>query len=235
MDDNRYEEMPEKKSAGKVLGNYFKSVFGGFLDSFKYNNMKLASLLVAIPGLVIGFFLVAHASTLNQIDFTFEFYNEQYFSFDKYTLPQIPFDASAISVFLIMLFGILNVFNALSMSNKKNLGSVVISTVFTGIMVVLSAYYVYAVLLYKNFAFETVADAAAAGETAGIYVETAKSTLGTVDTIGEYIHKINGSLGDFTANYLTSIVSIIVCDVLSIIGVVLGFINYDRTYEKVDR
>ena len=134
-----------------------------------------------------------------------------------------------------MLFGILNVFNALSMSNKKNLGSVVISTVFTGIMVLLSAYYVYAVLLYKNFAFETAADVAAAGETAGIYVETAKSTIGTVDTIGEYIYKINGSLGDFTANYLTSIVSIIVCDVLSVIGVVLGFINYDRTYEKVDR
>ena len=235
MDDNRYEEMPEKKSVGKALGDYFKKVFGSFIDGFKYNNMKLAALLVAIPGLVIGFFLVAHAAAVGQMDFTFQLYSKQYDTMYQYNLPAMPFDATGIAIFLLMLFGILNVFNALSMSNKKNLGSVVISTVFTGIMVVLSAYYVYAVLLYKSFAFETAADVAAAGENAGIYVETAKSTLGTVDTIGEYIYKINGSLGDFTANYLTSIVSIIVCDVLSIIGVVLGFINYDRTYEKVDR
>ena len=71
MDDNRYEEMPEKKSVGKIIGTYFKNVFGSFIDGFKYNNMKLAALLVAIPGLVIGFFLVAHAAAVGQMDFTF--------------------------------------------------------------------------------------------------------------------------------------------------------------------
>ena len=223
MDDNRYEEMPEKKSAGKALGNYFKNVFGGFIDSFKYNNMKLAALLVAIPGLVIGFFLVVHAAAVGQMDFTFQQFNEEYNTMYQYKLPAMPFDATGISIFLIMLFGILNVFNALTMSGKKNLGSVVIACVFTGIMILLSAYYVYAAIVYNKFT------------STGYYIETAVNTDGFTDVIEATILKTNPNLSDFTDNYMISIISIIVCDVLSVAGVVLGFINYDRTYEKVDR
>ena len=50
----------------------------------------------------------------------------------------------------------------------------------------------------------------------------------------------NGSIPmktEFTLdiNWIISIVSIIISMVASVAGVVLGFINYDRTYEKVDR
>ena len=223
MDDNRYEEMPEKKSVGKILGTYFKNVFGSFIDGFKYNNMKLAALLVAIPGLVIGFFLVAHAAAVGQMDFTFEKYSAVYDTMYQYKLPAMPFDATGIAVFLLMLFGILNVFNALSMSGKKNLGSVVIATVFTVIMVILSAYYIYAAMVYNTFT------------STGYYIETAVNQDGYTDVINATIIRANDNLAEFTNNYLTSIISIIVCDVLSVAGVVLGFINYDRTYEKVDR
>lgn len=223
MDDNRYEEMPEKKSFGKVLGTYFKNVFGSFIDGFKYNNMKLAALLVAIPGLVIGFFLVAHAAAVGQMDFTFQQYSEVYDTMYQYNLPAMPFDATGIAIFLLMLFGILNVFNALSMSGKKNLGSVVIATVFTGIMILLSAYYVYAAIVYNKFT------------STGYYITTAVNQDGYTDVIEATIVRANENLSEFTNNYLTSIISIIVCDVLSVAGVVLGFINYDRTYEKVDR
>ena len=223
MDNNRYEEMPEKKSIGKAIGQYFKKVFGTFIDGFKYNNMKLAALLVAIPGLVIGFFLVAHAAAVGQMDFTFQLYNETYNTLYVYNLPNMPFDATGIAIFLLMLFGILNVFNALTMSGKKNLGSVVIATVFTVVMILLSAYYVYAAIVYNKFT------------STGYYISEAVNNDGYTDIIEQTIIKKNASLSEFTNNYLISVISILVCDVLSVAGVVLGFINYDRTYEKVDR
>lgn len=236
--DDRYEEVPEKKSFGSVMkgiGKYFKNVFGSFIDGFKYNNMKLPAILVAIPGLLIGFFLVLHYNTISQLSFTFQQYNIKEFKVFTYYFPGVPFDATAISIFLIMLFGILNVFNALSMSGKKNLGSVVIATVFTALMILLSVYYVYCVLYYKSIAYETLEEAKAAGANAGVYIETAKNQFGEVDYIGKNVYQINAKLGDFTSSYIASITSVIVCDVISVVGVVLGFIYYDRTYEKVDR
>ena len=85
MDDNRYEDVPEKENGFKkflkACGTYFKNVFGAFLDGFKYNNMKLAAILVAIPGLVIGFFLVAHAQAVGQMSFIFSRYSDTYDKF----------------------------------------------------------------------------------------------------------------------------------------------------------
>lgn len=239
--DNRYEEVPEKKSFGSVmkgLGKYFKNVFGGFIDGFKYNSMKLPALLVAIPGLLIGFFLVLHYNTISQLSYTFQEYNIQDFKIYTYYFPGVPFDATAISIFLIMLFGILNVFNALSMSGKKNLGSVVTATVFTAIMIILSIYYVYCVLYYKSIAYtssDEIKSLIAAGENPGVYIDSARNDLGELDYIGRYVYQINPQLEKFTSSYIASITSIIVCDVISVVGVVLGFIYYDRTYEKVDR
>ena len=137
MDNNRYEETPQKKTFGDVMagiGRYFKTVFLGFLDSFKYNNMKLAAILTALPGLMIGFFLVAHANTVNQMTFFYTFSDYQKFTKYDVMYPGMPFDATAISIFLLMLFGILNIFAAVNMSGKKNLGSVVTATVFTALM-----------------------------------------------------------------------------------------------------
>ena len=227
MDNNRYEETPEKKSAGDVfaaIGRYFKTVFLGFIDSFKYNNMKLAAILTALPGLIIGFFLVAHANTVNQMTFFYTFSDYQKFTQYDVMYPGMPFDATAICIFLLMLFGILNIFTAVSMSGKKNLGSVVTATVLTGLMLLLSVYYIYAMLYYKSISSEANA----------IYVQTGITSSGKEIWELKYVNNPTG-LATFNDNYLISMISIIVSNVFSIAGVVLGFINYDRTYEKVDR
>jgi branched-subunit amino acid transport protein len=68
---NRYEEVPQKENVFlkglKTFGNYIKFVFVDFFNSFKYNNMKLASILFALPGLFLGFFMFAHVPTIKHI------------------------------------------------------------------------------------------------------------------------------------------------------------------------
>jgi hypothetical protein len=232
MEDNsRYEDVPEKKSVGAKIGGYFKNVFGGFIDSFRYNNMKLAAILVAIPGLIIGFFLVFHALTINQMAFTYSenveigrqgrtiIYEQISVGFSG-----MSFDGTGIAIFLLMLFGILNVFTSLNMSGKKNKGSVILATVFTALLVIITVYYVYAVFYYKKITSE--------GE---LINTTVQLKSGADYEFNKHVILQNDKIDTFNSNYMASVVSIIICDVLSVIGVVLGFINYDRTYEKVDR
>jgi len=70
-DQNRYEEVPQKQNPFvkglKAFGNFLKFSFVDFINSFKYNNMKLASILFALPGLFLGFFMFAHYPTINHI------------------------------------------------------------------------------------------------------------------------------------------------------------------------
>lgn len=70
-DQNRYEEVPQKENkfakAMKTLGHYFKFVFIDFINSFKYNNMKLAAILFAMPGILLGFFMFAHVPTIRHV------------------------------------------------------------------------------------------------------------------------------------------------------------------------
>ena len=227
MDNNRFEETPKKASVGdafKVIGRYFKTVFLGFIDSFKYNNMKLAAILTALPGLLIGFFLVAHANTVNQMTFFYQFKNYQTMEAYNKMYPGMAFDATAISIFLLMLFGILNIFTAVGMSGKKNLGSVVTATVFTTLMLILSAYYLYAIFYYKTISNPDNA----------IHVQTGITATGQEIWEDKYVNNPTG-LAIFNNYYLASVISILISDVFAVAGVVLGFIHYDRTYEKVDR
>lgn len=70
-DQNRYEEVPQKQNPFvrglKAFGSFLKFTFVDFINSFKYNNMKLASILFALPGLFLGFFMFAHYPTINHI------------------------------------------------------------------------------------------------------------------------------------------------------------------------
>ena len=70
-DQNRYEEVPQKENKFlkglKAFGRYWKFVFIDFFNSFKYNNMKLAAILFALPGLLLGFFMFAHVPTLRHV------------------------------------------------------------------------------------------------------------------------------------------------------------------------
>ena len=195
-DQSRYEEVPQKenkaKKALKALGKYFKEVWLNFLEGFKYNNLKLAALLVAVPGLFIGFFLGFHSDCVTYIDFALDNQGNYYV---------FSFDFSAMCLFILMLAGILNIFSALSLSNKKNLGSVIKCLLGTTIIVI-------AGILYLVCIF--------------VYMDAVNSGAKNVDI-------------EFDAKWWISIISIIVSMVTSVAGVVLGFIRYDRTYEKVDR
>lgn len=204
MDDqNRYEEVPQKENVFakifKTLGSYFANVFKDFITSFRYNNMKLAAILVAVPGVFLGFFLHWHAIVVNQVAYRTGQFDEA----GNAILYGMPFDFTGLVLFILMLFGILNIFSSVTMSNKKNLGSVVTCTITSTVIVIAGALYLYALFTFI------------AGYNNGSIPMKTEFTL--------------------DVNWIISIISIIISMVASVAGVVLGFINYDRTYEKVDR
>lgn len=198
QDPSRFEETPKKEGSFsgvfKMLGSYLKDVFLNFIQSFKYNDMKLAAILAAIPGFGLGFFLYFHASVVNVITFKIVGQKANY---------GLPFDWSAMVLFFMMLFGILNIFGAVSMSSKKNLGSVITTTITSAGIVICGTLYLVALFVFLQ----------------GV-------NSGNI--------KINSFKG-IDSNWIISIASTIVSMVLAIAGVILGFIKYDRTYEKVDR
>ncbi len=210
MENNRYEEVEKKENkfalVFKTLGKYLARVWKDFIASFKYNNMKLAGWLIAVPGIFIGFFLQWHAPAVKQMTFEYSKFNEETFVIEK--INAIGFDYTGIALFILMLCGILNIFGAASVMGKKNLGSVVRATIFTGIITVAGALYLFAIFYFNSL--------------------VQKGTI-NVTTDGSAWSIWNSS------DFIMSIISIIVSIVCAIAGCVLGFINYDRTYEKVDR
>lgn len=198
------EKNTEAKGIKKILLmflTYIKNVFYDFITSFKYNNMKLPGYLIAVPGVFIGFFLVFHAPVVSNMKFSFETYDLN--TYEKISGNYLGFDYTAIVLFLLMLFGILNVFTAASVMGKKNLGSVVKALLSTIVITICGGLYVFAIFYYRHLVMN-----------------------GTIITKEPFAWDIN---------YIMAIFSIILSVASSIIGVVLAFIFYDRTYEKVNR
>ncbi len=203
-DLSRYEEVETKQNpfakALKMFGNYLKFVVRDFIASFKYNNMKLAGWLIAIPGIFIGFFLEYHYYAVAKMSFIVT---------DPETLEDyvyIGFDYTGIVFFLLMLFGILNIFTAASVMKKKNLGSVVTATITSAGVLICGALYVAAMFIFSGLV-----------SNGDIRLENADWTL----------------FGDM--DFVMSIITVVFSMLCSIVGVILAFIKYDRTYEKVDR
>ena len=197
MDDqSRYEEVPQKENPFvkifKTLGVYLKETFLNFIQSFKYNDMKLAAILAAIPGFGLGFFLTFHASVVNSISLRS--------GGSTYVLP---FDWSGMMLFFMMLFGILNIFGAVSMSSKKNLGSVITTTITSAGILIFGGLYLMALFVF----------------------------FGGVSSGAIRVNNFKG----MDINWIMSIASVVISMALAVAGVILGFIHYDRTYEKVDR
>ena len=209
MENNRYEEVEKKENkfvaALKGFGKYLARVWKDFIASFKYNNMKLAGWLIALPGIFIGFFLQWHAPAVKQMSFNHAFIDED---FELITVNEIGFDYTGIILFALMLAGILNIFGAASVMGKKNLGSVVRATIFTGIIVVCGALYLFAIFYYNSLVQKGIINVTTDSSAWSIWSDT---------------------------NFVMAIISIIVSMVSAVAGCVIGFIKYDRTYEKVDR
>ena len=117
------------------------------------------------------------------------------------TIHILPFNYSGMILFVLMLLGILNIFFALSVSGKKNLGSVIKSAVVTGGIVICGIFYIIAIVATENA------------------IKSGDLTV-TVETIMDN-------------NAIMSITFVVLSMVTSIAGCILGFIFYDRNYEKV--
>lgn len=214
-DLNRYEEQPSKENVFvkvlKMFLQYLRNLGYDFITSFKYNNMKLAGFLIAVPGVLFGFFLTSHAEVLSTLAYEYTLIDEATFTMVKKNFPGMPFDYTGIAVFALMLIGLLNIFGAASVIGKKNLGSVVLATVLSGLFVVIGIAYVYAIFYYKSICIP-----------------------GYIAPQGQIPEGINAEF-KWDYNTIMSLVTVIGSSVFSVAGCVLGFINYDRTYEKVNR
>lgn len=118
----------------------------------------------------------------------------------------LPFDYSAMAVFALMLLGFLNVFISLSLSKLKNFGSVIKATIISALIIILGSLYIYSIFATQSYI--------SSGE---LIIEGLK----------------DGTIIDKDA--IISITVVIISMVSVVIGLILSFINYDRTYEKVDR
>ena len=235
MDQNRYEDVPKKENpaakAFKSFGHYLKYVFVDFFNSFKYNNMKLAGLLIIIPGAIFGFFLHFHALTIRDVNLS---------ATDQKNLNGL-FDYSGLALFALMLVCILTIFAGFTLMNKKNKGSVIIVMITTIIIIGFGAAYIYLLMLYFNsgnqfydaverVCMEKYGRAAAA--CSDEEVNAVRALLADKES-GYYIYAITASKRPvIDGNWVMSVGSIIFCIASSVVGVILGFIKYDRTYER---
>lgn len=198
MENNKNNNTSKASSVWKSFCKYVHYIVTDFLTSFKYNKMKLAGYFVAIPGIFLGFFLVFHIPVVNGLSFT----ESRWEGADMITIEHFP-DLSALVLFILVLFGVLNLFTAFNMIAKKNLGSVVTATITAVVIVLAGALYLVMVFLYVSL------------------VQNGNIKLP------------NNASFEWTSNYILSIGSVVISMICSVVGVVLGFINYDRNYKKV--
>ncbi len=113
----------EKKSFKKYLLNIWLS----FLDSFKYNPCKLAGILIALPGLFIGFFLNFHSNV-------------------SFIVHPGEANLSGFYMFMMVLFGCINIFNGVTFSSKRNLGTLIVSAVCSLVIFVFGILWIYSII-----------------------------------------------------------------------------------------
>ena len=229
----------QKKGAGQFLKNYFGGIWYDFIQSFKYNNMKLAGLLILIPGAIFGFFLTFHVQVVNDI------------TVKATDGTNYMTDLSGFMLFIMMLFGILNIFSGFSVMNKKNLGSVILATVTSVVMIVAGIFYFVivfrwmgAVNTYYKQLDRLVSELDAVGCTefdieayARGYILSGKGAEPWTG-VDWFIYAIPAGkrISEyFNFEYVMSIGSVALCMGCSVAGCALGFKNYDRNYQKVDR
>jgi hypothetical protein len=176
--------------------NYFKTMYLDFIASFKYNKMKLAGILICVPGVIIGFFIAFHYDIIKSLNFEYV---------DPVTEQKVVVmkDLSALCFFLMMLFGTLNLFTGVSCMGKKNLGSVINSTITSSFICIFVAVYFFHIFKFYSL------------QQQGLIELTDKFSLTSTSSIMVFL-----SCG-----------LSVIC---SVVGVILGFKNYDRNFNKRD-
>ena len=193
-DDDAVRKLPFRAK----LVKFFKDFWFDFLASFKYNNMKLSGILICVPGVFLGFFIVFHYNIITNLAFPVE-----WVEINGIVQPEpVMKDLSALYYFALTICGTLNLFTGVTVMGKKNLGSVVGATVTTSLILIFSACYLY--LLFMCLYYQSTG------------FQPAKP------------------LNVFSVDFIMVMVSVGISIVSSVLGVILGFKNYDRSYNKRD-
>lgn len=158
----------------------------GIVDSFRYNPCKLPGILVLLPGVFIGFFLGIHS----EVQF---FVNKEINEFDF----------SGLYMFVLVLFGCINIFNGITLMSKRNLGTAITSLVCSLIITVVGILWIERIFYSKYL------------------VDTGIHNLG---------NKEGYVLG---SNEILSMVSVGLSILCSLAGSILGYFKRNKNYKKV--
>ena len=122
------------------ISNWWK----GFKDSFIYNPCKLPGILVALPGVFIGFFLGIHSKII------------------FHTLENQA-DLSGLMMFILVLMGCINIFNGVTLMSKRNLGTVITSALCSIVIAIVGVIWIYNIF-YSKMLVDTGKITQASGE-----------------------------------------------------------------------
>lgn len=197
------------------IGNIFKSfglniahMFIDFFKSFKYNPSKLAGYLVAIPGIIIGFALNIHTDAIDIFCVTNDS-NVQYWA--QYGLNiEAEVNYSGFILFVLMLAGCINLFNAVNIMKKRNLASAISALVISVIIIVFGIFFI--TYFYHT---DTIMNHSPLGfESTYMNVSEDKST------------------NVFTSNSIISMSFMYISMASSFIGSIWAILKRDKTYKK---
>lgn len=120
----------------KALGRGLHQIGFDFVDSFRARPWKICTILFMIPAIFIGLFLGTHYDAIIGL-------TEEY-------------GQSGFILFLIIMLGCINIFNALGFNSKRNMFMAIFSTVITIIAILCAAWYTLLLIQAKaeiNYAF----------------------------------------------------------------------------------
>ena len=185
---------------------FFKNLYLDIVASFKYNNMKLSGMLICVPGVMLGFFINFHYQIIKTLSYKVE--TEEYFdaALGQWVGGDI---VSLIPDFSAVCFFALMLFGTLNVFTGfgcmgKKNKGSVISAAVTTGAIVLFS------LVYLFYIFFY------------LYLQET-GQVGSLNPLG---------LGNI--NFIMVLLSVFISVGCSIVGVILGYINYDRSYNAKD-
>lgn len=123
--DRTAKKLAEMRGFKKVMYmfiTYIAILFLDFIDSFKRNPIKIGAWMIAIPGVFIGFLMDYEIDSV-------------YHTQDATKAP--------VFMFILILCGMINIFEAFSITKNKNFGSILIATILGAIIIVSGFIYIF--------------------------------------------------------------------------------------------
>ncbi|MDE5566655.1 MAG: hypothetical protein K2H02_05075 [Anaeroplasmataceae bacterium] len=170
----------------KALGKYLYGIGYNIVDAFRYNNCLLPGLLILLPGLFIGFFLGVHSSVL------------------FLTKPDES-DFSGLLMFVLVLFGCINIFSGVTFISKKNLGTAITSTICSSVITVCGGFWIQKIF-YSQWLLDN-------------NIIKLSEDQGPVKAMDKYA--------------VISIIAVVLAVVCSLAGCIMAYFTRNKNYKKV--